>query len=88
MRVRAFGSGTGYAAAWSAPSAPLAASTGTCTPPVFAPASYTFSLGVDAPIGTVVGTVAATDDSGEPVTYGIQAGRPISCSPSTRPAAN
>ena len=44
VRVRAYGSGTTYAAAWGAPSAALTATTGVCTPPVFDPASYMFSV--------------------------------------------
>ena len=74
VRVRAHGSGTGYAAAWGLPSAPLTATTGACTPPVFDPASYEFSVVENVEVGTPVGTVAATDDGGAPVTYAISEG--------------
>ena len=74
VRVRAYGNGTTYAAAWGAPSAPLTATTGTCTPPVFDPPSYEFSVVENAEPDTPVGTVTATDTSGEPVTYAISDG--------------
>ena len=74
VRVRAYGNGTTYAAAWGAPSAALTATTGVCTPPVFDPASYMFSVVESAEPETAVGTVTATDDSGEPVTYAISDG--------------
>ena len=44
VRVRAYGNGTTYGAAWGAPAAALTTTTGVCTPPVFDPASYTFSV--------------------------------------------
>ena len=71
LRVRAAGSGTGYAAAWGAPSAVLTATTGACTPPTFVGAPYTFTVSKLAAIGTAVGTVTATDAAGSAVTYGI-----------------
>ena len=71
VRVRAYGNGTTYAAAWGAPSAALTATTGVCTPPVFDPASYMFSVVESAEPETAVGTVTATDNSGEAVTYAI-----------------
>ena len=74
FRVSAYGSGTGFAAAWGDPSASLTATTGTCTPPVFDPTSYSFSVLEDAALETVVGSVSATDNSGEPVTYAITDG--------------
>ena len=72
--VGAYGSGTTYAAAWSDPSAPFTTSTGACVPPVFVQTSYTFSVMEDAAVDAAVGTVSATDNSGEPVTYAIVGG--------------
>ena len=43
-------------------------------PPVFDPASYSFSVVIDAAVGTAIGSVSATDDSGDPVTYAVTAG--------------
>ena len=66
FRVSAYGSGTTYAAAWSDPSDPVTASTGTCTPPVFDDTSYSFDVMEDAAVDAAVGNVSATDDSGAP----------------------
>ena len=76
VRVRAYGNGTTYTAAWGAPAAALTTSTGTCTPPVFDPASVHVQRGSrTAQAGTdPVGTVTATDSSGEAVTYAISDG--------------
>ena len=74
FRLSAYGSGTGFGAAWSDPSASLAASTGPCVPPVFGATSYSFNVMGDASVDDLVGTVSATDDSGKPVTYAITAG--------------
>ena len=74
FRVSAYGSGTVYAATWSEPSAVLSASTSACVPPVFGQASYRFSVMEDAAVDAAVGTVSATDNSGEPVSYAITAG--------------
>ncbi len=74
FRVSAYGSGTTYVGAWSEPSAPFTASTGACVPPVFAQTSYSFNVMKDAALDAVVGSVSATDDSGEPVSYAITAG--------------
>ena len=74
FRLSAYGSGTGNAAAWSDPSAAVTASTGACMPPVFGATAYTFPVMKDAAVDAVVGTVSATDDSGDPVTYAITAG--------------
>ena len=43
-------------------------------PPVFDPASYDFSVVIDATMGAAVGSVSATDDSGNPVSYAVTAG--------------
>ena len=69
FRVSAYGSGTTYTAAWSAPSAPLRSETGACTPPVFGAGSYAFAVAEDAASGAAVGSVLATDPGG--VTYAI-----------------
>ena len=74
FRLSGYGSGTTYAAAWSEPSETVTASTGACTPPVFGATSYSFSVMGDTAVGAAVGTVTATDDSGEAVTYAITAG--------------
>ena len=74
VRVSAYGDGTTYAAAWSEPSELVSASTSACVTPVFDAASYTFSIPHDASVGTVVGTVSATDPDGETLTYSITAG--------------
>ena len=74
FRVSAYGDGTTYETEWSGPSEALTASTGTCTPPVFGAVSYSFSVMADAAVDASVGTVSATDNSMEPVTYGITAG--------------
>ena len=77
FRLSAYGDGTTYAAAWSEPSAVLTATTAACSPPVFGSSSYSFSVVDDAPIGTTVGTVQATDNSGLPVVYSITGYRPV-----------
>ena len=77
FRLSAYGDGTTYAAAWSDPSAVLTATTAACSPPVFGSSSYSFTVADDAPIGTTVGTIQATDDSGLPVVYRGTRYRPI-----------
>ncbi len=73
FRVFAYGDGTTYAAAWSTPSEPLRATTGSCTPPVFAAESYSFDIPDDAAVvGATVGTISASDGNGGPVTYGVK----------------
>ena len=74
FRVSAYGSGTVYMAAWGDSSAPVAATTGACTPPVFGATSYSFSVTADAAVDTAIGSVSATDDSGNPVTYAVTEG--------------
>ena len=71
LRVSAYGNGTTYPAVWSDPSAVLADTTGTCTPPAFGTASYSFSVADDAEVGTAVGTVLATHPDGDAVSYFI-----------------
>ena len=60
FRVSAYGSGTVYAAAWSAPTGRVVATTSACVPPVFGATSYAFSVNGDAAAGAVVGSVTAT----------------------------
>ena len=74
FRLSAYGDGVVFGAAWSEPSETLLATTGMCVPPVFVQASYSFSVMEDAAVDDEVGTVSATDDSGEPVAYAITAG--------------
>ena len=74
FRVSAYGSGTVYPAEWSDASAAVTASTAERTFPVFDASSYSFSVMGDAALDTVVGSILATADSGEPVTYTIAAG--------------
>ena len=72
FRASAYGSGTTYTAAWSAPSAPLRTETGACTPPVFGAESYALTVAEDAAPNGAVGSVVATDPGG--VTYAISDG--------------
>ena len=74
FRVSAYGSGGASTAGWSAPSAPVTATTSACTPVTFGAAAYAFSIHENAPVGRVVGTVAATGAADIPVTYAITAG--------------
>jgi len=74
VRVRAYGSGAGYAATWSAPSAALAATTGACSPPSFGAETYAFSVAENSAVATAVGTITATTTGGGAVTYAITAG--------------
>ena len=74
FRLSAYGDGTVFGAAWSDPSAAVTATTGTCVPPVFSMTSYRFSVNGDAAVDALVGTVSATDNSGDPVTYAIASG--------------
>ena len=74
VRVRVQGSGTTYGKAWSDPSTAVTATTGACSPPVFAAASYAFTVTEDVAAGVQVGTVQATVDSGQPVTHALTAG--------------
>ena len=75
-RVSAQGDGTAYSG-WSEPSDVLTATTGSCSPPVFTGYIYSFTVAEDAAIGTTVGTVQATDNSGLPVVYSITGYLPI-----------
>ena len=76
FRVRAYGDGTTYLADWGEESGVETVTTAACNrDPAFDPASYSFSIGEDALVDDVVGTVSATDlDQGDTVTYAITAG--------------
>ena len=69
FRVSAYGDGTTYPAVWSDPSEPLTRVTASCSPPTFSEDPYRFTIRDDAPVGTVIGTISATDDSGGAVVY-------------------
>ncbi len=74
FRVSAYGSGATYAATWGGWSPVTSATTTACVTPVFDDESYAFSIAEDANLGAAVGSVSATDDSGNPVTYAVTAG--------------
>ena len=74
FRVRAYGNGTTYAAAWSDPSEIAFATTGECVHPEYGVTSYTFRVMEDAALDAVVGTVTATDSGGSALEYAIKAG--------------
>ena len=63
-----------YRSSWGVTSAVASGTTAGCGEPVFVQASYTFAVAENAAVGTVVGTVSATDPNGETVTYSITAG--------------
>ena len=73
FRVRAFGDGDTYTEMWGVESATVTVETANCDPE-FAPSSYSFSIPENAASRTLVGTVLATDEDGDPVTYLITAG--------------
>ena len=74
FQVSAYGDGATYAVAWSDWSAIIVERTAQCVPPVFDAPSYAFDIAEDAEVGTVVGTVTATDSPGDTVTYSITEG--------------
>ena len=74
VRVRTRGSGATYAATWSQPSAAVTTTTGSCPPPMFAEASYSFTVAEDTAVATQVGTVAATVAGALPLTHTLSAG--------------
>ena len=74
FRVSAFGSGTTYDDEWSLPSDILNTSTSECVTPVFDEEDYAFTVSASASIGTIVGTVSATDPNGDAVRYSITDG--------------
>ena len=76
FRVRAYGSGTHYAAAWSEPSRLVSLRTSECVSPVFGETTYTFEIAEDAAEGAAVGTVTAEDPQDDTLTYSIGGGDP------------
>lgn len=73
FRVRAYGSGTEYAPAWSDETL-LFETTTECMSPVFEEAEYTFELAEDASASDAVVTVSATHPDDDSITYSITAG--------------
>ena len=69
FRVSAYGDSTVLASQWGTVSPVLNASTGVCVHPVFSPATYQAEVPENAPLGTVLATVTATDPNGDPLTY-------------------
>ncbi len=74
FQVRAYGSGTTYAAVWSEPSTFLPETTSECVTPVFGEESYAFNVTEDASVDDVIGRVSATSRDGTAVTYSITYG--------------
>ena len=76
LRVRAYGDGVTYAAAWGAASDAEPATTAACNrDPEFDEPFYSFSVPENATMTALVGTVSATDpDEGDVVTYAITSG--------------
>ena len=74
FQVSAYGDGTIYATEWSEPSAIILVTTAECTPPVFGASSYAFTIAGDAEVGAIVGSVAATDSTGDTVSHAITEG--------------
>ena len=77
FRVRAYGDGTQYQASWGPESAPEEVTTAECDrAPRFGSTHYSFSIAENAATSTSVGTVTATDEDGDPVTYETANGSP------------
>ena len=77
FRVRAYGDGTKYQASWGPESAPEDVTTAECDrAPTFGSTHYSFSIAEDAATSTSVGTVSATDEDGDTLTYEIAGGDP------------
>ena len=74
FQVRAYGSGTTYAAAWSEPSTFLPETTADCTLPEFDQESYTYDIAESTTVGTVITTLSSTDHGGDTPSYSILAG--------------
>ena len=73
--VRAQGDGTTYADGWSAPSRGRLGATTECLTPAFHEETYAIEvLARSASVGSVVGTVSATDPNDDAVTYSITGG--------------
>ena len=75
FRMRAFGDGETYVATWGAESASESVATEECDrAPTFGSTHYSFSIAEDAATSTSVGTVSATDEDGDTLTYEIAVG--------------
>ena len=74
FQVRAYGTGTTYAAVWSEPSPFLRETTGECVTLVFDEESYAFGVTEDASVDDVVGRVSVNNRDGVAVTFSITAG--------------
>ena len=80
FRVGAYGDGTRYervTGRGASYHATVSGTTGECSAqksPVFASAAYSFSMVEDAPAGSTVGAVSATDPEDDTVTYSITSG--------------
>ena len=77
FRVRAYGDGTVYQADWGEEFTPDSVTTEECDrAPTFGSTHYSFSIAEDAATSTSVGTVSATDEDGDTLTYEIAGGDP------------
>ena len=75
FRVLSRGDGTTYGTDWSEPSGPASVTTERCNEaPEFGESSYSFVVLEGAATGTVVGTVAATDEDDDTLAYSIASG--------------
>ena len=72
FRVRAYGDGDTYTAMWGTESAAETVTTAACNrAPEFVGAPYAFSVGEDAALGHIFGTVSATDPDRDVLMYTI-----------------
>ncbi len=77
FRMRAFGDGETYVATWGAESASESVATEECDrAPRFGSTHYSFSIADNAATSTSVGTVSATDEDDDTLTYEIADGDP------------
>ncbi len=76
FRVRAYGDGVVYAAAWGEASSTESVAIGSCNqPPAFVASAYAFTISDGASTGDSVGSVSATDaDTADTLTYSITGG--------------
>ncbi len=74
LQVQAQGDGVSYTAEWSDPSESISRAAPLCPVPTFGETSYDLTVPENAPVGTVVGTVAATHPDQTKLTYSITAG--------------
>ena len=74
VQVEAQGDGVSYTIGWSDASASVSKAVPLCPAPVFGETSYDLTVTENAPVGTEVGTVAATYPDQTKLTYSITAG--------------